>query len=172
MKMLNLLACLLLSGASLLTLQGCYYEAKAEKGGNLEQMQQELNWVSFAEVENLQKKDPRRVLVDVYTDWCKICKMMDQQTFSDPDLIRYLNENFHLVKFNAEEKASISFQGKTYRYLERGSRGYNELAPALLTNSMAFPSFVVLDKEFKKEGVIKGFKDASSLRMLLESDQL
>jgi thioredoxin-related protein len=41
---------------------------------------------------------------------------MDKKTFTDPALIKYLNENFHVVKFNAEQKEPVSFRGKTYNW--------------------------------------------------------
>ena len=40
-----------------------------------------INWLSIEEVEVLQQKEPRKVLMDVYTTWCGPCKMMMKNTF-------------------------------------------------------------------------------------------
>ena len=40
--------------------------------------------------------------MDIYTDWCGPCKLMDKNTFQNPDVAQYLNNNFYAVKFNAE----------------------------------------------------------------------
>ena len=44
------------------------------------------------------------IFVDLYTDWCVPCKIMDQQVFSDPDFARYMEKNFINCKLNAERK--------------------------------------------------------------------
>jgi len=44
------------------------------------------------------------LLVDVYTDWCYYCKVMDKNTYSDKTVIDSLNKNFVCVKFNPEIK--------------------------------------------------------------------
>jgi thiol:disulfide interchange protein len=42
------------------------------------------------------------VLVFLYTDWCTFCRKMDRTTFSDPDVIRQLSEDFVWLRLNAE----------------------------------------------------------------------
>jgi thioredoxin-related protein len=73
-----------------------------------------INWVSLEEAEKLVKENPKKIFVDVYTNWCGWCKVMDRTTFSDPEIIEYVNENYYAVKLNAEDNAPIKFMGKTY----------------------------------------------------------
>ena len=63
---------------------------------------QEVNWISMDKAQELQKV-PKNIMMDVYTDWCGPCKLMDKNTFQNPDVANFLNENFYAVKFNAEE---------------------------------------------------------------------
>jgi len=126
-----------------------------------------LQWKTISDLSELQNGDPKKVIVDVYTDWCKWCKVMDEKTFSDPELINYLNANYHLVKLNAETKKVLSFNGKDYDFVKQGKRGYNELAAELLGSRMSYPSFVVLDESFNKINLIKGFKDAKAFKQAL-----
>lgn len=43
------------------------------------------------------------LLVDVYTDWCYWCKVMDKNTYSKDEIIKQLNKDFVCVKFNPEK---------------------------------------------------------------------
>src|SRR6187431_1530392 len=75
-----------------------------------------IKWLSISEAEKLAKDEPRKIIVDIYTDWCGWCKRMDNSTYKDPKVVEYINKNFYAVKFNAETKNEITFQGKTYTY--------------------------------------------------------
>ena len=123
-----------------------------------------LQWNAVSELSKLQAQNPKKVIVDVYTDWCKWCKVMDEKTFSDPALIQYLNENYHMVKLNAETKEALNFNGKQFSYVKNGRRGYNTLAAALLGSRMSYPSFVVLDEDLNKLSIIKGFKNPEAFK--------
>src|SRR5690606_15282352 len=47
-----------------------------------------INWMTWDEAQVAMKKQPKKVWVDVYTDWCGWCKVMDKKTFSNPEVIR------------------------------------------------------------------------------------
>src|SRR6202008_4671840 len=68
-----------------------------------------IKWMNWDDVQVAMKKKPKKVWVDVYTDWCGWCKVMDKKTFSHPEVIKYMNEHFYAVKFNAESKEDIMF---------------------------------------------------------------
>ena len=74
---------------------------------------QKVKWYSFEEAVELNKTKPKKILVDVYTDWCGWCKKMDQNTFSHPVIAEYINKNFYAVKFDAESKEAIKFKEYT-----------------------------------------------------------
>ena len=48
---------------------------------------QEINWISLEEVVEFQKTEPKNVIIDVYTNWCGPCKLMDKNTFSNPEIV-------------------------------------------------------------------------------------
>lgn len=128
-----------------------------------------LNWISIENLEGEQKKDSKITIVDVYTDWCKWCKVMDEKTFNDAGMVEYLKDDYHLVKLNAEQKSAIEFNGKSYAFKGEGRRGYHELAYDLCNGKLSYPSLVVLDKNLKPIKVIKGFKDPAALKTILNS---
>jgi len=60
--------------------------------------------------------------MDVYTDWCGWCKVMDEKTYTDPTVAGYLKERFILVKLNAESSEKVKFLGNTYEKAELAFR--------------------------------------------------
>ena len=124
-----------------------------------------INWITIQEAEKLSKKQPRKILVDVYTDWCGWCKKMDKSTFADEKTAKYVNKNFYAVKLDAETKEEIVLNGKTYRFI--GNQGVNELAAELLQGKMGYPSTVYLDEKFNLLAPVMGYYDVKKFDSLL-----
>jgi thioredoxin-related protein len=131
---------------------------------------EQITWHSWEEVQELNKKKPKKVFVDVYTDWCGWCKKMDQSTFTDPKVIEVMNEHFYAVKFNAEQKEPATYQGQSLNFRPGGKRGVHELAVVLLNGRLGYPSFAYLDTEMKPLHVSPGYKTPD--QMLEELEQL
>ena len=81
-----------------------------------------IKWYSFEEAYALNKKKPKKIMVDVFTEWCGWCKKMDAETFTNPVIVKYMNEHFYAVKFNAETGDTIRFRDTTYTNRFFGSR--------------------------------------------------
>ena len=47
---------------------------------------QKVNWITIEKAQELQKKVPKNIIMDVYTNWCGPCKLMDKYTFQNPDV--------------------------------------------------------------------------------------
>ena len=122
-----------------------------------------LTWLSIDEASNLKNEGNKYYFVDVYTSWCKWCKVMDQKTFTDPAVIALLDDQFHVVKFNAEQTDIVNWNGKEYIYQAGGRRGIHTLAIELLNQRLSYPSFVILDKDRNPIKTIVGFKKPEQL---------
>lgn len=101
-----------------------------------------IHWISIEEAAKLAKQDRKKILIDVYTDWCGWCKRMDVTTYRHPELIKYINEHYHAVKLDAEQRENITINGHTYAWRSGGRNGYNEFAANILNGEMAFPTTV------------------------------
>ncbi|RMG18380.1 MAG: DUF255 domain-containing protein, partial [Bacteroidetes bacterium] len=77
--------------------------------------QPQINWVSIEEAAKLAQQDGKKILIDVYTDWCGWCKKMDKATYANAEVANYINANFHAVKFNAEQREEVVLKGKTFK---------------------------------------------------------
>ncbi len=119
-----------------------------------------VQWMSFEEAIEKNKISPKKIFIDVYTDWCGWCKKMDAGTFNNPVVAKYLNEKYYNVKLDAEGKDPIEFDGHTFKWVNTGRNGIHELAYALLSGKMSYPTVVFLDEQFRIIQPLPGYQKA------------
>ena len=131
-----LLAALLIAGCG-----GGEGEAVKEAGNT---------WMSFNDGMELARNLDKPVVIDFYTSWCRWCKVMDRETFSDSAVASYLDEHFISIKIDAEQKTgALEYDGRTYTPAQlarkMGVRGYPAIAYLAPSGELAF-----VDMGFKK----------------------
>jgi thioredoxin-related protein len=146
---------------ALLTTMGVRGQSKETHAGP-------VNWLTFEEAVELNKKEKKQIFIDVYTTWCGPCKMMDRNTFADAEVARILNTNFYPVKLNAEQKEDISFDGNTFKFVPSGGNGYHQLAAALLSNKLQYPTFVFMTEDLKIMQAIAGYHQAPDFHKIVQ----
>lgn len=137
-------------------------------------------WISFEEAVAAAKKNPRPILVDVYTQWCGPCKLMSKNTFGNEKIAKYLNENFYCVKFDAEGfdtvrlatyvKDTIRENGKiiqikdkptTITFTNFATKGTpkspHQFAYSILDGKLQYPSFVFLSPTINRLEIKAGY---------------
>jgi thioredoxin-related protein len=127
---------------------------------------QEIKWMSFDEAIALQKKSPKPIFMDVYTDWCGPCKMLDKNTFQTKEFAEYINANYYAVKFNGEGNTTVNYKGNKYSNPgydtnRKGRNSMHEFTGFLKVEG--YPSMYVLDKKGEIAKVIVGYYQADQL---------
>lgn len=125
-----------------------------------------IHWMNWDEVQAKMKKEPKKVWVDVYTDWCGWCKRMDATTFQHKEVIKYMNKYFYAVKFNAEKEDSIRFQGNMY-YLSP-DKGASDLAVLLMRDQLSYPTFIYMEENFQNHFPIPGYQTVEKMEPILK----
>jgi thioredoxin-related protein len=146
----------------LASVTGAWAQNSEPKGG-------EVAWMTIEQALEKSKTEPRKIFVDVYTDWCGWCKVMDRETFSDPDVAKLLNEKFYAVKLNAEtKKEDVVIHGTTFKFIETSpGKGIHQLAAALLQNQLSYPTVVFLSEDFGMISPMPGFKKPEEFHVSL-----
>ena len=126
-----------------------------------------VKWYTLDEALKLNEKNPKKLFIDVFTDWCGWCKKMDKETFTNPIIAEYLNKNFYPVKFDAESKQDITYRGKVYKNNSTQARSPHDLAAALLNGQLSYPSAVYMDGENKLLTAVAGYMTPSDIEPIL-----
>lgn len=132
---------------------------------------QKINWMTMNEALELQKTTPKKIFMDVYTTWCGPCKMLERDTFSNKDVIEYVNKNYYAVKFNAEGTEEITFEDFTYTNpnYQEGRKGRNAthfFADALKLRG--YPSLVFFEDDGALIQAVPGYKTPPQLEIFLK----
>lgn len=124
---------------------------------------QEIQWVNFDQLSELQQTDNRPLLIFIHTNWCRYCKMQKEISFKNLQLIEFLNRNYYCIELDAESKSSIKLLNKNFSY--NPLQGYHQLALTLTKDSdqIIFPTLVVLDKSYKIKSVLQSYQEPQSL---------
>lgn len=81
---------------------------------SIDSYSQELKWYNWEEGYTKAKSENKIIVLDAYTDWCYWCKVMDEKTFANKDIVQKMNKDFIGIKLNPEKEGAYEFQGKQY----------------------------------------------------------
>jgi thioredoxin-related protein len=129
---------------------------------------QELKWYSIEEATKLNRIEKRKIMVDIYTDWCGWCKVMDRETFHNPVISSILREKYYPVKFNAESNDTILFNGKYYTSNIQGQKSVHQLAAYLLQGKLSYPSIVFIDENSQIITAMSGYRKPNEMEPILQ----
>ena len=125
-----------------------------------------VQWLTVAELQAAYAKNPKPILVDVYTSWCGWCKVMDKETYAKDDVAAYINEKYYAVKLDAESKESFEWNGKKYDY--NAENKSNDLAIYLLYGQMSYPTTVFLSAIDAQPAPLAGYLKPKELEAPLK----
>lgn len=135
-------------------------------------MAQKINWISLDEALELQKKNPKKIMIDVYTNWCGPCKMLDKNTFQNADVANYVNANYYAVKFNGEGNEVVNYKGKSFNNPnykpELANRRNSAHTLASYLQISAYPTIVFMDEKADVIAPIRGYQTPPQLELYLK----
>ncbi len=110
-----------------------------------------LTWIEFDEGMEKAAKENKLLLIDVYTDWCHLCKEMDKNVYTDPSVIAIINEKFIPIKLDAESDDKIEFNDNTETKRKwSASRGVT-----------GYPTTIFLDSSGEPITLLPGYVEAN-----------
>ena len=133
---------------------------------------QSINWISFEEAFKLQQTNPKNIIVDVYTNWCGPCKLLDRNTFQNKKVADLINKNFYAVKFNAEGNDIIKFDDREFTNpnyrpeMANRRNGNHQLTRYLGVN--AYPTVVFLDDNSDIIYKLRGYNTPTQIEIWLK----
>ena len=133
---------------------------------------QEINWVTFNEAVALQEKNPKKIMMDVYTNWCGPCKMLDRNTFRNKDVVDYVNKNFYAVKFNAEGNTPITYKEASYTNpnydANKANRRNSSHEFARFLRIRVYPTIAFFDEDLNLITPLTGYQSSNQLELYLK----
>lgn len=111
-----------------------------------------IEWLSYDVGLERAQKENKHVFIDFTAKWCGYCKKMEAETFSQPEVITMINENFIPVKVDGDSQKELDIKGykiteSNLTKQEYGVRGY--------------PTFWFLKPDGTKLGAISGYRPAN-----------
>lgn len=119
--------------------------------------EKKAQWISWEEMVKLNEKNPKKIFVDFYTEWCGWCKVMDKNTFEDPIVSEIMSKYFYCVKFDAERRDTIHFLNRNWVFVPGGRSGYHQLAAYFMENQLSYPTMTILTHDYKLITPLKGY---------------
>jgi thioredoxin-related protein len=125
-----------------------------------------VSWLTLQEAEMAAKKEPKPILIDLYTDWCGWCKVMDKKTYANRNVSGYLRDKFYTVKLNAESTEPISWGGKVFYFNQANQT--NNIALYLTGGRLAYPTTVIIDASDAEPQAIPGYLNPKQIEIFLK----
>lgn len=134
-----------------------------------------VKWTSIEAAQKAAKQDGKPLFIDVHTSWCGPCRMLDKNTFHDPQTAAYINSHFHPVQFDAEGPDTVLYNGATflnpdYNPSMKGMRnGTHQLTMAIapVNGRVAYPTIVYMDSQGQVLAPVQGYMTPEQIEPIL-----
>jgi len=123
--------------------------------------------LSFEDALAKAKSENKKLIVDIYTDWCGWCVKMDKDVYGNAEIKKIVEEKFIFVKLDAESKNKHTYSGKQYTEEELAA-GFE--ATGYPTTVFLEPDGKLIEFNYDKSRLknIPGYFKAGEFKKILE----
>ncbi len=100
-------------------------------------MKRGFHALSFEEACALAEREGKAVMVEFYATWCTPCKLLDQVTFADEDVIKWMREKVIAIKVDGDRQVALA---KRY-------------------GISSYPSILFLNADGSVKALVRGFRE-------------
>ena len=126
-----------------------------------------INWMSWEEAMKNYGKEKKKIIVSVHRKDCTWCKKMDMDTYGDPQIAKYINQNFYAVKFDADQIKEVKKGDKTYKTVRKSGNNVHEFTAYLTMGQMSTPTTVFFDENLELLQPLPGYKKTDHFEIIL-----
>lgn len=119
--------------------------------------ERKFDFYTMANAQKLAESNDKKIIVDVYTDWCTFCKRLENEIYPDDRIGQVVNEYFYVVRLNAESDELLVYNGRKISMSEF----------AKLLGVSTYPSTVFIDNKGTTIGQQSGFMEVDVFEKLL-----
>ena len=68
----------------------------------------QIQWRSYEDGKSIAQSESKKIFLNFRADWCTYCRTMEKNTFTDADIIAFLNSNFISIKIDVDREKSLA----------------------------------------------------------------
>lgn len=137
------------------------------------QQAEAVDWLTFEQLEDSLQKNPKKVFIDFYADWCAPCLKMQREVFTDEKIIQLLNKDYYAVKMNVESVDTIHFGNEVFINERKNRRNSVHQVPLLMASQknkqFSLPALIFMDEKFQVTARYFQYLNVEQLIKILEN---
>ncbi len=140
--------------------------------GAVAQSAELIHWLTFEQLDDSLRVNPKPVFIDFYASWCTACHQMQKGTFRDSTVAARLNRDYYTVRMNVETKDTIFFGNQ--KFVNERQKKLNPVhqIPLMMASRkgkpFSLPAMILLDENFAATARYFQYLDAGQLVQILE----
>ncbi|MEO7394699.1 MAG: DUF255 domain-containing protein [Chitinophagaceae bacterium] len=127
---------------------------------------EKLDWINMSELSTQLETEPKPILIDLYTNWCYWCKVMDKKTYNNSKVIAYISDHFYAVKLDAESKDIVNWKKREYKY--NTNYKINDFALYATSGELGFPATIIIPDIHSEPISVPGFLEPKEIEPILK----
>lgn len=108
-----------------------------------------INWIAPVDAFTENSTNKKKTIVLIHTNWCNSCTVMQRASFTDNEVMSYIDSTYRIVKFNPEITDTLFLDGNRFVNEQQPQFPFHQLAISLTRKNLIIPTMALLDEENK-----------------------